>query len=247
MSQAPTYRRPLNTNQLAILNTLYKFRFTTAALLTENQNANNLRVISNRLKILVDQDYIGMNYDSSYRIKGQPATYYLKTGGIRYLRAQDYSNESALRSIYHDKRATPSQISHRLHVFKVYVQLKNTYPGRFKFYSKTELMSKDYVPKTKPDAYLIDIQTSQHYFMDYLEDTASFWTLRKTIRRYITYTELGIWQKYKPHTPHPNVLLICESSKLSKKVKTLISRELDSSYVDLGIHIKQVDKLDQLM
>jgi hypothetical protein len=244
MNVQPKYRRPLNNHQVAILNTLYKFRFTTVALLAENQNANNLRVISNRLKILADQGYIGMNYDSSYKIKGQPATYYLQTDGTRYLRTQDYTNESALRSIYHDKRAKPSQIAHRLHVFKVYVQLKNQFPGRFKFYSKTELLTKDYVPKTKPDALLIDAETNQHHFMDYLEDTVSFWTLRKTIRRYITYAELGIWQKQKSGTPHPNILLICESPRLKKRVKTLVNRELDSSYVDLDVHVKQLEDLN---
>lgn len=247
MNVQPKYRRPLNNQQVAILNTLYKFRFTTAALLTENQNAKNQRVISSRLKILADQGYIGMNYDSSYRIKGQPATYYLKTDGIRYLRAQNYTNESALRSIYHDTRATPSQITHRLQVFKAYVELKNQHPGRFKFYSKTELMGKDYVPKTKPDALLIDTETNKHYFMDYLEDTASFWTLRKTIRRYITYAELSIWQKYKPDTPHPSILLICESSRLSKKVASLVSRELDNSFIDLGAQVVSPENIDLLL
>jgi len=247
MNVQPKYRRPLNNYQVAILNTLYKFRFTTTALLAENQNAKNLRVISSRLKILADQGYIGMNYDSSYRIKGQPATYYLKTDGIRFLRAQDYTNESALRSIYHDKRATSSRIAHRLHVFQVYVQLKNQYPSRFKFYSKTELMGKDYVPKTKPDALLVDTETNQHYFMDYLEDTASFWTLRKTIRRYITYAELGVWQKRKPGIPHPGILLICESSRLSKKVASLVNRELDSSFIDLGVQVVSPENIDLLL
>jgi hypothetical protein len=231
----PKYRRPLNSHQLAILNTLYKFRFVTANLLADNQRANHVRVISNRLKILVEQEYIGMNYDSSYKIKGQPATYYLLPKGVRYLRQQSYVQESALRSIYHDKRATPSQIAHRLNVFRVFIDLKNTYPGRFKFFSKTELMNKDYAPKTKPDAQLVDSQTNQYYFMDYLEDTASFWTLRKTIKRYIAYTELGVWQKHKPNQPHPIILFVCESGNLKKKVESIATKELDSSYVELNI------------
>lgn len=233
----PKYRRPLNNHQLTILNTLYKFRFITASLLAQNQNAHHVRVISSRLKVLVEQEYIGMNYDSSYRIKGQPATYYLLPKGVRYLRQQSYIQESALRSIYHDKRATPGQIAHRLSVFQVFIGLKNTYPKRFKFFSKTELMNKDYGPKTKPDAQLIDTQTNQHYFMDYLEDIASFWTLRKAVKRYITYTELGIWQKHKPGTPHPHILLICESEQLSKRVEHLVGRELDSSYVELSVEV----------
>jgi hypothetical protein len=240
----PKYRRPLNNHQLAILNTLYKFRFITASLLAQNQNARHVRVISDRLKILVDQEYIGMNYDSSYKIKGQPATYYLLPKGVRYLRQQLYVQESALRSIYHDKRATPSVIAHRLSVFEIFIHFKNTYPKRFKFFSKTELMNKNHVPKTKPDAHLIDTQTNQHYFMDYLEDSASFWALRKTIKRYIAFAELGIWQKHKPDTPHPHILLICESEQLRKRVEHLVDRELDSSYVELSVEV--ITKLTKL-
>ena len=239
----PKYRRPLNTHQLAILNTLYKFRFTTSALLTDNQQANHQRVISNRLKILVDQGYIGMNYDSSYKIKGKPATYYLATEGIRYLRQQPYTQESALRSIYQDKRATEARIQHRLNVFKTYVAIKQRYPDRFKFYSKTELMDKPYVPKTRPDAFLVDTQSNKSYFLDYLEDTMNFWTLKKAIRRYITFAELEIWQKYQTK-PHPEVLLVCESERLKKRAENLLKRELDSSYADIGIATTALESIN---
>ena len=234
----PKCRRPLNPQQMTILNTLYKFRFTTIALLAQNQQAN-LRVISNRLKILVDQGYIGMNYDSSYRIAGRPATYYLATKGIRFLRERPYTNESALRSIYHDKRAEQHRINHRLNVFKAYIQFKHTYPDRFKFYSKTELMDKAYAPKTKPDAYIVDKETSKSYFLECLEDNTAYWTLRKTIRKYITFAELEVWQEYKPNQPEPEVLLICESAKLEKTVGRLVDKALDRSYANVNIRVTE--------
>jgi hypothetical protein len=237
MKNKPKYRRPLNTYQIAILNTLYKFRFTTSALLADNQQAKSLRVISSRLKILVDQEYLGMNYDSSYRIKGKAATYYLNTKAVRYLRDQPYTNEAALRSIYHDKRTTDTRIQHRLNVFKTYIRLKTVYPGRYKFFSKSELITKPFVPKQRPDAYLIDSKTDQSYFLDCLEDSMSFWTLRKTIRRYINYAELEIWQKYQSK-PHPVVLFVCETEQLVRKVKSMVSKELDKSYTDIQVEVK---------
>lgn len=242
----PKYRRPLNNHQLTILKTLYKFRFITASLLAKNQNAKHERVISNRLKVLVEQEYIGMNYDSSYRLKGQPATYYLLPKGVRYLRQQSYIQESALRSIYHDKRANPSVVAHRLSVFKVFISLKNTHPERFKFFSKTELMNKDYVPKTKPDALAIDTQTNQHYFIDYLEDTASFWALRKAVKRYITYAEAAIWQKHKTSTPHPHILLICQSPQTRRKLEHIVTQEMNSSYVELTIRVATLEDINTL-
>ena len=238
----PKYRRPLNPQQITILNTLYKFRFTNIALLAQNQQAKSVRVISSRLKILVDQKYIGMNYDSGYKIKGLPATYYLLPAGVRYLRTQPYVNESALRSIYQDKRATDNQIAHRLHVFGVYIQIKHAYPDRFKFFSKTELMRKAFVPRSRPDAYLVDSKSNKSYFIDYLEDTMSFWTLRKAICRYLTFAELEIWQKHQDK-PRPAVLFVCESDKLVKRVENMTHKELDRSYAALDVRVLMKDKL----
>jgi hypothetical protein len=107
-------------------------------------------------------------------------------------------------------------------------------------------MNKSYVPKAKPDALILDTQTNQHYFMDYLEDSASFWALRKTIKRYIAYTELGIWQKHKPGTPHPHVLLICQSSKTKKSAQNIAAKELDCSYVELTIRVAMLENLKEI-
>ncbi len=232
MTIASSNYRPLNNHQLTILNTLYKFRFLTASLLAKNQSANNVRVISNRLKLLVDQEYLAMNYDSSYRIAGKPATYYLTTKAIRYLRNKPYTNESALRSIYHDKRASATQIAHRLAVFDAYIELKIAYKDRFKFFSNSELTSKPYVPRDRPDAYIVDSQTSKSYFLEYLRDDMNYWTLKKAIKRYVSFAETDTWQKYKD-SPFPDVLLLCESSKLAYRAKRMAEGELDSSYVDI--------------
>ena len=56
---ASTYRS-LNSYQHQLLQLLYLFRFATAHQITEQQSAKHIRVILNRLKILVDQGYIGM-------------------------------------------------------------------------------------------------------------------------------------------------------------------------------------------
>lgn len=242
-SNLPSYRRPLNTHQITILNTLYKFRFTTATLLAENQQANHTRVISNRLKILVEQEYLGMNYDSSYKLRGKPATYFLKPKAVRFLRAQSYTNESALRSIYHDKRASEERIQHRLNVFIVFIALKHAFPGRFKFFSKTELTTKPYVPKVSPDAYLVDNISNALYFMDYLEDNLSTWELRKVIKRYINFLELEEWQVHKPDQPHPDIIFVCESETLKKRVDRMVSREMDSTFVSISMKVATISDI----
>jgi len=148
----PKYRRPLNHYQIQLLQTLYKFRFATTYLIANSQGSKHPRVITSRLKILLDQDYIGRNYDNSYKIKGKPAIYYLRPNGIRYLRLQSYSNKKVIDSIYHDKRTSQTQIDHCLNLFEIYVRFKKLYPGTFRFYSKSELAGRPNLPEDAPDA-----------------------------------------------------------------------------------------------
>jgi hypothetical protein len=54
---------------------------------------------------------------------------------------------------------------------------------------------------------------------------------------------MEIWQKHKTNQPHPNILFICESAQLKKRVDNLVKRELDSSYVDIQMTVSIVDEL----
>lgn len=63
--------------QLAILKTLYIFRFGTTDLLARTLDLKDGRYIHARLEALVKNGYIGKNYDSSYKLEGRSATYYL--------------------------------------------------------------------------------------------------------------------------------------------------------------------------
>ena len=72
----PKVRKQLNELQSELLLVLYKFRFGTVELIAQYQD-QSVRYTNVRLKILLEQDYIGRNYDSSYNIKGWKASYYL--------------------------------------------------------------------------------------------------------------------------------------------------------------------------
>ena len=232
----PKYRRPLNHYQIQLLQTLYKFRFATTYLIANSQGSKHPRVITSRLKILLDQDYIGRNYDNSYKIKGKPAIYYLRPNGIRYLRLQSYSNKKVIDSIYHDKRTSQTQIDHCLNLFEIYVRFKKLYPGTFRFYSKSELAGRPNLPEDAPDARVTRIKTDSKkdndYFLESYEDSIPYRRLIIKIRRFISYAENGSWEKLTENKL-PTVLMVCESKTLQYRVMRLVHRELDSSYVDL--------------
>lgn len=63
--------------QLAVLKQLYRFRFGTSDLLARSLDLKDGRYIHMRLDASVKQEYIGKNYNSSYKLEGKPATYYL--------------------------------------------------------------------------------------------------------------------------------------------------------------------------
>jgi len=74
--------------QLAVLKQLYRFRFGTTDLLARSLDLKDGRYIHTRLEALIAQEYIGKNYDSSYKLDGKPATYYLLPKAFAVLRKQ---------------------------------------------------------------------------------------------------------------------------------------------------------------
>jgi len=252
-----TKHRPLNSHQLQLLTTLYKFRFSTAQLIASSQGAKYTRVILTRLKILVDQGYIGQNYDSSYKIIGKPASYYLLPKGIQVLRQQKFADPKVLKQIYYDKNKDDTHITHRLNVFKTYVTIKLRYPKAFQFYSKSELSSWKYLPRDLTDAYLIRNDTSNakiiafgskdddqpvpnDYFLSFYEANAPYWRTKNSIRKYITYAESERWQKATKND-FPTVLIACETKKLERRLRNLSERELENSWASVRFEFLSIN------
>jgi len=250
-----TKHRPINSHQLQLLTTLYKFRYATAQIIASSQGAKHTRVILTRLKILVDQKYIGQNYDKSYKIIGKPATYHLLPKGIQVLRQQPFADPNALKQIYYDKNKDDGHIQHRLNVFKTYVFIKQNYPKQFQFFSKSELSSLKYkLPRDLTDAYLEKKEeikdnggsnklqlTAPDYFLSFYEVSAPYWRIRNGIRRYITYAESEKWQK-ATERDFPVVLIACETKTLERRVQNLTKRELDNNWVTIKFEFLSIER-----
>jgi len=241
----PKYRRPLNSHQIRLLEIIYKYRFVTSQLITKHENSKHPRVITSRLKILFDQDYIGRNYDSDYKIKGKSASYFLRPKGVRYLRQQSFTVKKVLDSIYHDKRASPYQINHYLSIFEISNAINANYPGTFDFFSRSELVE-DGLMKNLPDAYLTRLTTStdkaNHFFLDYLEDSLLYRQLITKIRSYIHYAEIEDWQEILGEN-FPIIILVCESRRTRYRVGQLVKKAMDRSYADICYQVITRDRI----
>ena len=73
----PKYRRPLNSEQLAVLDCLYKVRFSSSQQIAKYLLKPNQKTIQNKLQILEERGFIGKHYDKSYKLAGRAAEYFL--------------------------------------------------------------------------------------------------------------------------------------------------------------------------
>ena len=230
MTTKETYK--LNNYQKEIISVLYKFRYINSDLLTAYLSSSSRRIINSRLKILLDHDYIGRLYDSSYKLKGKSAIYYLRPKSIAYLKTTDNINHKVLLVAYKDKSAKESTINHYLDALTIYLKLTSLYP-QFKIYPKSTIRD---LMNNAPDMMLTKNKTT--YLLDYYQDEITYRNLIVKIRRFIDYTD-----NLDKEAIIPTILIVCKSSLLQKKVARLIKRELNNSYVYLTFLIVTQDAL----
>lgn len=203
----------LNTKQLTLLRLLYRFRFATSNHLAI---ALDLKpdTINQKLQILLDQAYIGRNYDGQYKIHGRPAEYYLLEGGIKALKQYmgDKSDNRVLHNIYKDKHAKPSFVAHSLDVFSVYCCLKERYGDKLRFFTKSQLYGYKHFPKQKPDALIrLEVDGNQkEFFLEIIDPNSRFFTYVGRVRRYIEYADEGTWEE-TAGTNLPKILFVADS------------------------------------
>ena len=231
MTIKETYK--LNNYQKEIIDAIYKFRFVNSDLLTTYLSSSSRRIINSRLKILLDHDFIGRLYDSSYKLSGKSAVYYLRPKSIAYLKTIDNFNHKVLLACYKDKSAKESIINHYQDVLTIYLKLANLYP-KFKIYSKSSIRD---LMNNAPDMMLTKNKTTT-YLLDYYQDDITYRNLIVKIRRFIDYVD-----DLDQENLNPIILIVCQSSSLQRKVTRLIKRELNNSYVYLTFLVITKDEL----
>lgn len=216
---------PLSTNQIHYLKLLYKFRFTTAKQLCQYLHTKDVRITNLTLRNLLEHKYIGRYYDTSYKLQGKPAIYYLELAGIRALKEQPYSELTVYRSIYKDKAASEQKIQQYVTLGAICNQLKIQYGDKLTYFSKSELAPKDYnyFPQPPPDAYIQLSAKGQEseYFLDYLDASRPVFTSMAQIARYVEYVDGDDWPEDERL---PAFRFVCETDTLEKRLLKRIAR-----------------------
>jgi DNA-binding HxlR family transcriptional regulator len=243
----PKYRRPLNKEQLEVLDLLFNYRFSISKQIARYFNKEDIKLVRKRLNILEEQGFVAKRYDSSYKLAGRYAEYYLAPKGAKYLQALRTSNtdkykeenqiaDQAIKNRYKDKTVSQLFMSHSLTVLDLFLHYKDKHGDKIYIFSKVQLQPYDYFIKPLPDLFLsITSKTNRakddalkRYFIDYFEDSIPFFIVIRRIKKYITYYEEDEWADDNP----PKVLLITESERKQKQVSRRIAKELRDAYMD---------------
>jgi len=226
------HRRKLNAEQLEVLELLYKFRFGTNDLFAQHFGKKDRSFVFKRLNILLEQGLIGKRFESSYRIQGKPAAYYLLPDGARVLRAQRPDRAINIKAIYKDKTVSEEFVEYCLGLFSTYCQLKAKYGEKLHFFTKPQLAKYEYFEEFTPSAYirLVDNNSEQDFFLEYLQSSKPFFAITRRIKQYIEYADSGDWES-ATNSPFPAVLFSCDKPPLQdrmlKKSPTILANADD--------------------
>ncbi len=247
VSNQPTYRRNLNSKQLHLLKLIYKFRFVTVGLIKEIQDTKDQSTINHRLRVLVEQDYIGRNYNASYRLLGKQANYFLRPKGIAMLKDQQDFSQKALHAMYKNQSLSDSFIDHSLNIAKIYTVMRKVYPNQFSFFTKSELVDLDYFPKQLPDTYLVTNTATEQseIFLDSLEIGSQFFVIKKKLANYIQHAESEIWEE-QTGKDYPAVLLACGSPVIEANLHKHLPRMISSSGSEIEFYTTSTKSLIDL-
>lgn len=225
----PKYRKALNSNQIRLLKIAYKFRFVSVPLLSEYLEKDKSTVYE-QLLVLLSQEYITKDYDSSYRLPPRPATYSLANKGIKFLRDTTDLSRTTLRNMYKNKTASEPLIERSLSTMEVVLKLRKQYPDKFDIFTKSEMSQYEAFIRPLPDLYLRRRrkQTSkQHaYLLELLEPSVASWILRKRIQAYQDHFDESEIDNY------PCVLFVATNDSTEQRIR----RMLEDSYLDFELY-----------
>ncbi len=236
-TETRTSKNP-TSKQLAVLKLLYRFRFGTTDLLARALELKDGRYIHTRLEALVAQEYIGKNYDSTYKLDGKPATYYLLPKAFKALKQQHKATGKelslkTLRNAYKDKETSNEFIARKLAVFSIYDKLKAVHGQNLKLWTKDQLNfdKYDYFPQPKPDVYLTILPEGirpreRCFFLNYLDDDTPFFVHVRRLQKCIDYLEANEWED-ATSSKLRGVLLVCESTSLLKRIRKKLAQLVD--------------------
>lgn len=234
MSDVGIKRRKLNEQQIAVLEWLLKYRFSTSKQIATHLGKASHKTIQSKLQILEAQDLIGKRYDKSYKLAGRQAEYYLTPKGARHLEAikPETVHPKALKALYKNKTISQDFLKHCVIVTDVALQLQALYGVNGKkctIHTANSLHKHEYLPDWLPDFFLVFSTSSstKRAFIDVWDGSRPFFVSVRKLRNYIAYLEEGDWPY--DQAAAPAILAVCADTYSQKKLNRQIKKALQEA------------------
>lgn len=244
----PSKRYNLNANQIQLLKTLYRFRFITANFLATHKHINRFNSRKS-LQILLDQDYVASHYDSSYKLLGKGARYYLTTKGLKYLRENAEPNQAVLHAMYKNKSVTEGFVDHCITANDAFLHFRDNYPNIFKIFTRSDAAEFDYFPDPRPNLFLDRIEPAQdqanEYFVELHHDKLIGYA-RKRLDTLLEHYEDGEWGE----DDYPTLCFVLadtrnENAFVAYAQKVLASTGMDDEITIMTTSIRSTNGAEQ--
>ena len=215
---------PTITNkQKTILYLLYKFRFLNRTQIQTLLNHKTYNRINEWLKDLTDKGYTGRKLDTASKINNQPAVYYLKTNGMKFIKTQDYAEQAYIAKLYQEDTRSNKFIENCVLIADIYINLLKKYGTKegFTFYTKSEYSLDGIIKEIFPFFVFRKGKTKPYFVAEIFPEKPRFFILNR-INQYITFFTKGDWIKQEQV---PTILFICPNNEIeeyvTKKVKLI--------------------------
>lgn len=228
--KSTNHKSALNLKQIRLLKLIYKFRFVTSTQISKYESLTT-RTMNYRLEVLLDQGYIGMIYDKSFKLSGKAARYYLTLKAINFLKTESGINLHSLKLMYKNKSISNTSIDHHLLILDHYLKLKTKFNEGYRLYGKYEIYGSQIYPNPPADIYIQKIKSSNNtrsdYLIDIFEATPNF-VVEKRLKALMKHSEEGEYQKIT-NRPYPSILMICDNKNVEQKLVKSIEYIYDST------------------
>lgn len=232
--RSQSHKSKLNSNQIHILQIIYKFRFINSALLAKYYHKHR-SVINRSLEVLKTLGCIDHRYGKDFRILGKGATYYLTIKGINFIKDTAAYNTLALHAMYKNGTVGQKFIDECIDSLRVYLTLRESYPNEFHLFTKTDSADFDYFPNPRPELYLNRINSkpdaSSEFLLIIFSETNMPFVMKKKVKQLLEHYDDGEWESATSNA-YPTILLVFPSSRLESVLQTEIIKLLDNAGID---------------
>jgi hypothetical protein len=218
----------ITIQQRDYLSLIFKYRFTTPILISLSRQTTT-DTTRKTLSILERKKLIGKRYDSSYKLLGKSARYYLLPASFPLLRQTLGRKETLLHKRYKDAKATNEYVDHCVAIFTLCIDIASRY-SQLKVSLRDEMRQDESYPRPLPDVYIKDptkYKRRSEYFIDIFDNVPLF-VIRQRIKKYIQLIEDQLWERKK----YPIVVLIIQQQTLRTRAKKYLAQVIEDWELD---------------